>query len=39
MIVDRNPFGDGHASERIVDLIEDFLRVRLGSRGGKRALT
>jgi UDP-N-acetylglucosamine 2-epimerase (non-hydrolysing) len=25
MIVDNNPFGDGHASERIVDLIEEFL--------------
>jgi len=26
MIVQDNPFGDGHASERIVDLVEHFLR-------------
>jgi UDP-N-acetylglucosamine 2-epimerase (non-hydrolysing) len=26
MIIKDNPFGDGHASERIVDLVESFLR-------------
>jgi UDP-N-acetylglucosamine 2-epimerase (non-hydrolysing) len=33
MIVERSPFGDGHASGRIVDAIEEFLRRRLGARG------
>jgi UDP-N-acetylglucosamine 2-epimerase (non-hydrolysing) len=28
MIIEENPFGDGHASERIVDLVESFLRER-----------
>ncbi len=28
MIVDENPFGDGHASERIADIIEEFLSAR-----------
>lgn len=33
MIIEESPFGDGHASERIVDAIEDFLGHRLGDRG------
>jgi UDP-N-acetylglucosamine 2-epimerase (non-hydrolysing) len=28
MIVEKSPFGDGHASERIADLIENFLTRR-----------
>ncbi len=30
MIIQESPFGDGHASKRIVDLIESFLRRRAG---------
>jgi UDP-N-acetylglucosamine 2-epimerase (non-hydrolysing) len=30
MIIKENPFGDGRASERIVDLVENFLRQRAG---------
>ncbi|MGB6063230.1 MAG: UDP-N-acetylglucosamine 2-epimerase (non-hydrolyzing) [Desulfomonilaceae bacterium] len=30
MIIQESPFGDGHASGRIVDLIENFLRQRSG---------
>jgi len=25
MVIEKNPFGDGHASERVVDIIERFL--------------
>jgi len=31
MVIEENPFGDGHASERIVDLVETFLKKRSGS--------
>ncbi len=30
MIIEESPFGDGHASERIVDVVETFLRKRGG---------
>jgi UDP-N-acetylglucosamine 2-epimerase (non-hydrolysing) len=33
MIIEESPFGDGHASERIVDLVEAFLRQRAGQAG------
>ncbi len=36
MIIDQNPFGDGHASERIADLIENFLSVRAVAEEGYR---
>jgi UDP-N-acetylglucosamine 2-epimerase (non-hydrolysing) len=31
MIIEESPFGDGHASERIVDVVETFLRNRAGN--------
>ena len=33
MVVSENPFGDGHASERIVDRVEEFLRQRHSTGG------
>ena len=33
MIIEESPFGDGHASERIVDVVETFLRKRGGQTG------
>jgi UDP-N-acetylglucosamine 2-epimerase len=33
MIIDESPFGDGHASERIVDLVETFLWQRADETG------
>ena len=33
MIIEESPFGDGHASERIVDVVETFLRKRAGKTG------
>jgi UDP-N-acetylglucosamine 2-epimerase (non-hydrolysing) len=34
MIIEESPFGDGHASERIVDVVETFLR-KLASQAGQ----
>jgi UDP-N-acetylglucosamine 2-epimerase (non-hydrolysing) len=34
MIIEESPFGDGHASERIVDVVETFLR-KLASQTGQ----
>jgi UDP-N-acetylglucosamine 2-epimerase (non-hydrolysing) len=33
MIIKESPFGDGHASERIVDVVETFLRKRADQAG------
>jgi UDP-N-acetylglucosamine 2-epimerase (non-hydrolysing) len=33
MIIEESPFGDGHASERIVDVVETFLRQRASQAG------
>jgi UDP-N-acetylglucosamine 2-epimerase (non-hydrolysing) len=33
MIIEESPFGDGHASERIVDMVETFLRNRADQAG------
>ncbi len=33
MIIEESPFGDGHASERIVDVVETFLGKRTGQAG------
>ena len=33
MIIEESPFGDGHASERIVDVVETFLRKRADQAG------
>jgi UDP-N-acetylglucosamine 2-epimerase (non-hydrolysing) len=33
MIIEESPFGDGHASERIVDAVETFLRKRADQAG------
>jgi UDP-N-acetylglucosamine 2-epimerase (non-hydrolysing) len=38
MIVQESPFGDGHASERITDLIESFLTKRAPERDKKKRL-
>lgn len=31
MIIEESPFGDGHASERIIDVVETFLKQRSGA--------
>jgi len=36
MIVQESPFGDGHASERITDLIESFLTKRASERDKRK---
>jgi len=33
MIVERNPYGDGHASERILQLVKSYLNGRVAERG------